>query len=113
MRLLIAIMISMPAVTTAEDVSFRKQLAPILARRGKLAPDLAVEYGRQISRVLEFLHQNEVIHSKLTPDKIIITKDHKVKVADLRLNRSKRRRWDATRRRLSISRQVPPQSAPA
>lgn len=76
-----------------------ESLASILARRGKLAPDLAVEYGRQISHLLEYLHNNEVIHSKLSPEKIIITKDRQVKVSDLRLNRSKRRRWDSTRRR--------------
>ncbi len=83
----------------ANELIDGESLASILSRRGKLAPDLAVEYGRQISHLLEYLHQNEIIHSKLTPDKIIITKDHQVKVADLRLNRSKRRRWDSTRRR--------------
>ena len=83
----------------ANELIKGESLAAILARRGKLAPDLAVEYGKQISHLLEYLHQHEVLHSKLTPDKIIVTKDHKIKVADLRLNRSKRRRWDATKRR--------------
>ena len=67
-----------------------ESLAALLSRRGKLAPDLAVEYGKQISHLLEYLHNNEVLHSKLTPEKIIVTPDHKVKVADLRLNRSKK-----------------------
>lgn len=76
-----------------------ESLASILSRRGKLAPDLVVEYGRQIAEFLRFLHAQDLIHSKLTPEKILITPDHKVKVSDLRLNRSKRRRWDTTKRR--------------
>ncbi len=74
-------------------------LSSILARRGKLAPDLVVEYGHQIAEALQYIHNKEIIHSKLTPDKIIITSDHKVKISDLRLNRAKKRRWDATRKR--------------
>lgn len=74
-------------------------LSSILARRGKLAPDLVVEYGHQIAEALKYIHNREIIHSKLTPDKIIVTPDHKIKVSDLRLNRVKKRRWDATRKR--------------
>jgi len=74
-------------------------LSSILARRGKLAPDLVVEYGHQIAEALKYIHNREIIHSKLTPDKIIITPDHKVKIFDLRLNRAKKRRWDETRKR--------------
>ena len=76
-----------------------ESLSAILARRGKLTPDLVVEYGRQIAEFLRYLHSNDLIHSKLTPEKILVTQDHKIKVSDLRLNRSKRRRWDAPRRR--------------
>ena len=76
-----------------------ESLSAILSRRGKLTPDLVVEYGRQIADVLRYLHHRELIHSKLTPEKILITNDHKVKVADLRLNRSRRRRWDSRRHR--------------
>ena len=88
-----------------EDIFFANELvegeslATILARRGKLAPDQVVEYGRQICSVLQFLHEHDLIHSKLTPEKIMVTPDHQIKVTDLRLNRSKRRRWDAQRRR--------------
>ena len=76
-----------------------ESLATILSRRGKLAPDQVVEYGRQICSVLQFLHEHDLIHSKLTPEKIMVTSDHQIKVTDLRLNRSKRRRWDAPLRR--------------
>ena len=74
-------------------------LSSILARRGKLAPDLVVEYGHQIAEALKYIHNKDIVHSKLTPDKIIITPDHQVKVSDLRLNRARKRRWDATRKR--------------
>ena len=76
-----------------------ESLATILARRTKLAPDQVVEYGRQICSVLQFLHEHDLIHSKLTPEKIMVTTDDQIKILDLRLNRSKRRRWDAPRRR--------------
>ena len=74
-------------------------LSAILSRRGKLTPDLVVEYGRQIAEVLRYLHSQDLIHSKLTPEKILVTDDHRIKISDLRLNRSKRRRWDSTNRR--------------
>lgn len=76
-----------------------ESLSSILSRRGKLAPDLVVEYGRQIAEFLRYLHSKDLIHSKLTPEKILVTEDHQIKISDLRLNRSKRRRWDSTRRR--------------
>lgn len=83
----------------ANELIEGEPLSSILARRGKLAPDLVVEYGHQIAEALKYIHNREIIHSKLTPDKIIITSDHKVKISDLRLNRAKKRRWDATRKR--------------
>ncbi|MDG1875404.1 MAG: protein kinase, partial [Mariniblastus sp.] len=58
-----------------------------------------VEYGRQIAEMLRYLHSQDLVHSKLTPEKILITNDHMIKISDLRLNRTRRRRWDATRRR--------------
>ena len=88
-----------------EDIFFATELvdgeslATILSRRSKLAPDQVVEYGRQICSVLQFLHEHGLIHSKLTPEKIMVTADDQIKIIDLRLNRSKRRRWDAPRRR--------------
>ena len=76
-----------------------ESLTALLARRGRLSPDLVVEIGRQIAEVLDYLHQQEVLHCKLTPDKILIDERHQVKVADLRLNRSRRKRWDTGRKR--------------
>jgi serine/threonine protein kinase len=83
----------------ANELIKGESLSSILSRRGKLTPDLVVEYGRQIAELLRYLHAQDLIHSKLTPEKILVTEDHRIKVADLRLNRSKRRRWDSTRRR--------------
>ncbi len=76
-----------------------ESLTSILSRRGKLTTDLVVEYGQQIAEVLRYLHSLDLIHSKLTPEKILVTPDHRIKISDLRLNRSKRRRWDATKQR--------------
>ena len=73
-------------------------LASLLARRGRLAPDQVMEYARQIAELLDYLHDQEIIHSKLTTEKILIQFDGQVRVADLRLNRSKKRRWDAGRK---------------
>lgn len=76
-----------------------ESIAAILGRRGRLAHDQVVAFGMQISEFLVFLHGKDLIHSKLTPEKILITSDDQVKISDLRLNRAKRRRWDSTRRR--------------
>lgn len=86
-------------VFLATELIDGESLSTLLSRRGKLAHDQVVEYGKQIADVLVFLHDKDLIHSKLTPEKILITADHQVKIADLRLNRAKRRRWDSTRRR--------------
>jgi hypothetical protein len=87
-----------------------ESLSSILSRRGKLPPDLVVEYGRQIAELLRYLHSKDLIHSKLTPEKILVTPDHKIKISDLRLNRSKRRRWDATgQRELDIAAYMAPE----
>ncbi len=87
-----------------------ESLSAVLSRRGKLAPDLVVEYGRQIAEVLRYLHAKDLIHSKLTPEKILVTADHRIKISDLRLNRSKRRRWDSTRQhKLDIAAYMAPE----
>lgn len=76
-----------------------ESLTSLLARRGRLSIDLVIDFGTQISSLLQYLHQKDLVHSKLTPDKILVTADNQIKVADLRLNRARRRRWDAVQRR--------------
>ena len=83
----------------ASELIKGESLTKVLARRGKLAADQVVEYGRQVADVLDYLHKEHIIHSKLTPDKILITRDGPIKVTDLRLNRAKKRRWDSSRKR--------------
>ena len=83
----------------ASELVDGESLASLLARRGRLSPDLVVEIGRQIAELLDHLHQQEILHCKLTPDKILIDEHHHVKVADLRLNRTRRKRWDSGRKR--------------
>lgn len=83
----------------ASELVVGESLSSLLARRGTLAWDLVVDIACQIAKALDYLHQNEIVHSKLTPDKIMLDRQGKVKIGDLRLNRNKRRRWDATRRK--------------
>jgi serine/threonine-protein kinase len=76
-----------------------ESLTSLLARRGRISTDLAIEFGTQIAELLTYLNQKDLVHSKLTPDKILIGPENQVKVTDLRLNRARRRRWDAIRKR--------------
>ena len=75
-------------------------LSQVLGRRGKLAWDLAVDYLRQAAQGVDYLHQQDLLHLKLTPDKILVSEDGKVKVTDMRLNRARKRRWDDSRARV-------------
>lgn len=77
-----------------------ESLAAVLSRRGRLPWDLSIEYARQIASGLHYIHEQELVHLKLNPDKILLTEDGTLKVADLRLNRAKKRRWDETKRRV-------------
>ncbi|MDP1564239.1 MAG: serine/threonine-protein kinase [Pirellulaceae bacterium] len=74
-----------------------ESLSSILSRRGRLEWDVAVQYAVEIADVLEYLHSKGLTHGKLTPEKVLIADGH-VKVTDLRLNRIRRRRWDAQKK---------------
>ena len=95
----------------ASELIEGESLAAILARRGRLAVDLAVDYASQICDLFEYIHQHELIHAKLTPDKILIDKEGKVKISDLRINRSRKKRWDAGagRRELEVAAYMAPE----
>lgn len=94
----------------ALDLVEGEPLSAILSRRSKLAWELACDYARQIACCLEYLHSQEMIHLKLTPDKILITPDGHVKITDLRLNRSKKKRWDSRRKKsMDIAAYLPPE----
>ena len=95
----------------AHELVSGESLAAIMARRGKLAPDLAVDFASQICDLLQYIHQHELLHAKLTPDKILIDNEGVVKVTDLRINRTRRKRWDAvtTRRELDLAAYMAPE----
>jgi len=76
-----------------------ESLSKMMGRRGKLAWDLSLEYAEQIARALDYIHELDLVHLKMTPEKILLTEEGQVKIADLRVNRAKKRRWDTGRRR--------------
>lgn len=82
----------------ASELVKGESLASILTRRGRLATDLVVEYGRQIAEILRYLHSEKLVLGRLTPEKLMVTSDHKVKLIDPRMSRANRRRWDASKR---------------
>jgi eukaryotic-like serine/threonine-protein kinase len=94
----------------ASELIKGESLASLLTRRGKITYDLVVEYGRQIAEALHYLHSLGLIHSKLTPEKILIAGENQIKIADLRINRAKKRRWDSGRlRELDIAAYLAPE----
>ena len=85
-------------VFLAHELIDGESLYALLNRMGRMAPDLVVDYGTQLASALEYLHQDELIHGNLTTEKVMITSDGNVKLIDVRLNRPRRRRWDAAKR---------------
>jgi len=75
-----------------------ESLEQLLARRGRLATDQAVDVARQIAQALEYLHEQHLLHGKLVPRKAMVRPDGTLKILGLRLNREGRRRWDAPTR---------------
>lgn len=82
----------------AHELIDGESLYALLSRLGRLAPDLVIEYGTQLAEALEYLHQDDLVHSNLLTDKIIVTPEGRVMLADVRLNRPRKRRWDAPKR---------------
>lgn len=82
----------------ASEMVKGESLASILTRRGRLATDLVVEYGRQIAEVLRYIQSEKLVLGRLTPEKLMVTSDHKVKLIDPRVSRANRRMWDAPKR---------------
>ncbi len=75
-----------------------ESLSAMLSRQSRFAPDTVIDYARQIALSLDYLHEVGLVHSKLTPDKILVDRRGVVRLIDVRLNRAKKRRWDAPRR---------------
>lgn len=85
-------------------------LSAILGRRGKVAWDLAVDYALQVAQGLEYLHNQDLLHLKVTPDKVLVSPDGRVKLTDMRVNRARKRRWDDSGNRvLDTAAYLPPE----
>ncbi len=83
----------------AHELIHGESLTTKLSRCGKLATDMAEDLAIQVADALGYLHEQDIVHAKLTPDKILIDEAGNARVNDVRLNRAKRRTWDATHRR--------------
>ena len=68
-------------------------LAELLERRQRLPWDQALEYAQSIAAALQAAGEQGLTHQDLTPDKIIIAKDGRVKVADFRKDRINIGHW--------------------
>lgn len=79
-------------VFIASELVEGESLSRRMSRMGRIAMDLAIDYGRQIASCLEFLHGQNLLHSKLTPEKILIDGSGQVKVTDLRINRNRKQK---------------------
>jgi len=77
-------------VFIATELVEGESLSMRVSRRGRIAIDLAIDYAKQIASCLEYLHGLNLLHSKLTPDKILIGNDGVLRVCDLRVNRKRK-----------------------
>lgn len=64
-----------------------RSLARLIADHGRLAEPLVRDVGRQVASGLAAIHDLGVIHRDLKPGNVILTHDHRVKIADLGLAR--------------------------
>jgi protein kinase-like protein len=73
----------------AYEIVEGESLASLLARRGRLGWEATVDFALQICQALKAAHELELTHHDLTPDKILVTADGKIKVTDFRKARDK------------------------
>src|SRR6476469_6440928 len=64
-----------------------ESLSELLARRGRLPWEQAIEFAEAITSALQAAHDLELSHQDLSPDKVLIGRDGKVKVTDIRRDR--------------------------
>ncbi len=62
-------------------------LSAVMRRRGRMSSEEVVELALQISSALEYAHEREMTHQDLTPEKLLMTRDGRVKVVDFRRDR--------------------------
>lgn len=80
-----------------------ESLKELLARRDRLVWETVVDYAYQIASGLECAHEQGVVHEDLQPDKVLISEDGTVKIADIRVDRS-RNPWCVSSSRLTLDR---------
>lgn len=88
---------------TAWEFIVGETLAEVVERKGKLPWDQALEYAEAIAAALVEAQKFELTHQELNPQKILITQDGKLKVADFRRDRIKNP-WCFSARKKSRSR---------
>ena len=64
-----------------------ESLADVLLHRDRLPWEMVVDYALQICAGLEAAHELGVVHEALCPEKILITNEGRVKIADVRFER--------------------------
>jgi hypothetical protein len=88
---------------TAWELIDGENLVSLLARRGKLAWDQAIEYAMAIAAALQAARQLDLAHQDLMPDKLLITPGGVLKVADFRRDRVNNA-WCFSSRKKSLAR---------
>ncbi len=87
-----------------------ESLEEILATSGRLPWQTVVEYAAQACQGLEYAHQRGAIHQNLSPAKLLLTTDGRIKITDFRGNRlNQYDRWDAQPHLTSVTYMAPEQ----
>jgi len=64
-----------------------ESLSDLLQRRGRLPWEAAVQIVKQVTVALEYLHERQIFHLALHPDKLLLCGDQHVKLLDYRPTR--------------------------
>lgn len=72
----------------AYDLVRGETLAKLLERRGRIAWEQVVAWGKQLCGALAQAHELGLLHLDLTPDKLIIAEDGRIVVTDFRQDRT-------------------------
>jgi eukaryotic-like serine/threonine-protein kinase len=59
-----------------------KTLKKVIQEKGAMHQEEIIYYTKQIARALQHAHENFVVHRDIKPQNILITEDHRAKVAD-------------------------------
>lgn len=65
-----------------------KTLKEVIEEQGKIAPQMALQYGMQIVSALRHAHKKQIIHRDIKPQNILVTQDNELKVTDFGIARA-------------------------